>query len=70
MSWLMLQKSWYKLERMVVRERAEGGEETPRLIADALEFMAPLITGDPGSGTAVGVIDRISSIRSAMRFEQ
>lgn len=52
----MLQKSWYELGRMMVRERAEGGQETPGLIADALEFIAPL-TGDPG--TAVAVIDGI-----------
>lgn len=51
-----MQKSWYELGRMMVRERAEGGQETPGLIADALEFIAPL-TGDPG--TAVAVIDGI-----------
>lgn len=53
---MMLQKSWYKLRRIVVRERAERGQETPRLIADALQLIAPL-TGDPG--TAVAVIDGI-----------
>ena len=49
-----------RAEKLVYAEGGDGqGErtiETPRLIADALEFIAPL-TGDPG--TAVAVIDGI-----------